>query len=445
MSEFQIGGRKGRNVRDHLFVVSGIIQDTLSSVRLKPINVLVADFQLCFDGLSLPLACKDLYDSGVKDDKLSLLYDVSKTNNVAVKTSLGVTGFELNNNVLQGDVFGNMLASNQIDKFGKQCLENETHMYIYRNKIPIVPLTMCDDLLVISECGYQTDLVTAYINSQARFNYLQFGLSKCSKMHIGKTKPNFKCTPVLLDNWTSEEREDEKTGEIQFKESYQGKLKVKDVSEVKYLVNKISSDGSNMQDIIMKCNRGIGITNKIQNILTTMYFGRFYFEVGITLIESMLLGSILTNREVAYNLTVRETDQLEKCHEMALRKLLNLPSKSPKPMLYFMTGSTPVHSIVKRRRLVYLHHILNQGEESLVKTFFECQLETRKSKDWATQIVKDLSDFEIELSTEDIKTFKEDAWKTFIKQKSTTYNDSYYTIDSNLTDGSVGARKQRSA
>ena len=155
-----------------------------------------------------------------------------------MKTSLGVTDrFELNNNVLQGDVFGNMLASNQIDKFGKQCLENETHMYIYRNKIPIVPLTMCDDLLVISECGYQTDLVTAYINSQARFNYLQFCLSKCSKMHTGKTKQNFKCTPVLLDNWTSEEREDEKTGEIQFKESYQGKLKVKDVSEVKYLVN----------------------------------------------------------------------------------------------------------------------------------------------------------------------------------------------------------------
>ena len=52
MSEFQIGGRKGRNVRDHLFVISGIIQDTLSSVNMKPINLIVADFQLCFDGLS---------------------------------------------------------------------------------------------------------------------------------------------------------------------------------------------------------------------------------------------------------------------------------------------------------------------------------------------------------------------------------------------------------
>ena len=91
MSEFQIGGRKGRNVRDHLFVVNGVIQDTLSSVKMKPINIIIADFQLCFDGLSLPLACKDLYSSGCKDNKLSLLYDINKRNNVSVKTSVGLT------------------------------------------------------------------------------------------------------------------------------------------------------------------------------------------------------------------------------------------------------------------------------------------------------------------------------------------------------------------
>ena len=87
MSEFQIGGRKNRNVRDHLFVVNGIVQDTLSSVKMKPINLIIADFQLCFDGLSLPLTCQDLYSSGCKDDKLSLLYDINKQNNVSVRTS----------------------------------------------------------------------------------------------------------------------------------------------------------------------------------------------------------------------------------------------------------------------------------------------------------------------------------------------------------------------
>ena len=61
MSDFQIGGRKSKNVRDHLFVLNGIIQDTLSSVKSKPINIVRADFQLFYDGLNLILACKDLF------------------------------------------------------------------------------------------------------------------------------------------------------------------------------------------------------------------------------------------------------------------------------------------------------------------------------------------------------------------------------------------------
>ena len=174
-------------------------------------------------------------DSGCKEDKLSLLYELNKTNNVAVKTSLGLTErFVLQDNVLQGDVFGNILASNQIDKFGKQCLEDETHILVYRNKIPIVPLTMCDDLLVVSECGFKTDLAVSYINSQSHFKYLQFGLSKCAKMHIGKTKLKFKCTPVRFDQWTLTEKE---TGKIYFEKKIFRKMEIKEVEEIKYLGN----------------------------------------------------------------------------------------------------------------------------------------------------------------------------------------------------------------
>ena len=89
----------------------------------------------------------------------------------------------------------------------------------------------------------------------------------------------------------------------------------------------------------MKCKRGVGIINKMQNTLDGMFFGKFHFEIGITLIESMLLGSILANIEVVYNLTQSEEEKLEICHETALRKLLNLPSKTPKQMLYFLTES----------------------------------------------------------------------------------------------------------
>ena len=309
ITDFQIGGRKGRNVRDHIFVVNGLIQEALSSVKSKPINIIIADFSLRFDGLNLSLACKDPYMSGCKDDKLALIYDLNRSNRVAVKTSLGMTDrFEISEKVLQGDVFGNILASNQIDRFGKHCLENQEHIYMYRDKIPIVPFTMCDDLFTVSECGYQTELMAAYINSQSRYNFLQFGLSKCFKLHVGKYKEQFKCQPVFLDSWTSEEIEDKKSGKIYFQEEYRGKVKIQEVDSEKYLGNKISTDGTNILDITGKCNRGIGIVNKNQNILETMYFGSFYFEVGKTMIESMLLGSILNNIEVAYNLTKTEIE-----------------------------------------------------------------------------------------------------------------------------------------
>ena len=173
---------------------------------------------------------------------------------------------------------------------------------MYRNTIPIAPLTMCDDLLIISECGFKTELVASYINCQARFNFLQFGLSKCFKMHVGKYKERYKCTPVFLDSWKSQEVENKESGKIQFQEMYMGKTKINEVTSEKYLGNRIDADGTNLLDITMKCNRGIGTINKIQNILETMFFGKFYFEISKTLIESMLLGTLLTNLEVAYNL-----------------------------------------------------------------------------------------------------------------------------------------------
>ena len=72
-------------------------------------------------------------------------------------------------------------------------------------------------------------------------------------------------------------------------------------------------------------------------------------------------------------------------------------------MLYFLTGSIPLRFQIQRRRLLYLHHILNENEESLLQTFFEHQLKTRKTKDWATKILKDINEFEIDLSMDEIR------------------------------------------
>ena len=92
--------------------------------RRPPLTYLINDYKQCFDSLWLQECLSDLFNSGVKDDKLALLYNINSHVKVAVKTPVGRTDRKSIYNVItQGDVFGPILCSNQIDTFGKECLE----------------------------------------------------------------------------------------------------------------------------------------------------------------------------------------------------------------------------------------------------------------------------------------------------------------------------------
>ena len=73
MSDSQVRGRKGKNVRNHTRVLNGIICDVLSTNKKKPVDIQIFDYKQCFDTLWLQECLNDLYDSGVNDDKLALL------------------------------------------------------------------------------------------------------------------------------------------------------------------------------------------------------------------------------------------------------------------------------------------------------------------------------------------------------------------------------------
>ena len=106
MSDSQVGGRKGRNVINHIWILNGIITDVLSTKRKTPIDIQIFDYKQCFDSLWLQECLNDIYTSGVKDDKLALLYNVNKLVKVAVKMPVGITNREsIYNIITQGDVF----------------------------------------------------------------------------------------------------------------------------------------------------------------------------------------------------------------------------------------------------------------------------------------------------------------------------------------------------
>ena len=91
MSESNVGSRKKKSCINHIFVINGIIHETLSSKHNNPLSLRIYDYRQMFDSMSLQEAVSDLYDSGVKDDTLTLLYEANKNIKVKVRTPYGLS------------------------------------------------------------------------------------------------------------------------------------------------------------------------------------------------------------------------------------------------------------------------------------------------------------------------------------------------------------------
>ena len=162
ISDAQVGGRKGRSVRNHIWVLNAVICDILSKKKKTPVDLQIFDYKECFDSLWLEECMNDMYKGGVQDDKFPLLYNMNKHVNVAVRTPVGKSNRgDITNAIIQGDVIGPMFCGKQVDEIGKECLENNKYNYKYKGEVNIPPLIMIDDLITISECGLQTTIMNS--------------------------------------------------------------------------------------------------------------------------------------------------------------------------------------------------------------------------------------------------------------------------------------------
>ena len=183
MSDFQIGARKQKNIRNHLFVVYSIINAVIQK-KDPPIDIQLYDVKQAFDSLDLEECCNDLYDAGIQDEKLTMIYEGSRINNVAISTPVGESDRTyINDIVTQGGTLGGMMCSLQIDDIGKDALVRDEYMYYYQDKVGIGHL---DEVMGIAKCGAKSVATNAYINSKFEAKKLTLNETKCKKIHVGK-------------------------------------------------------------------------------------------------------------------------------------------------------------------------------------------------------------------------------------------------------------------
>ena len=402
MSDSNVGARKKKSIRNHIFIVNGVINEALRN-KSKCIDIQIMDYRQCFDSMWLKECVNDLYDSGITDDNLGLIFEANRLNKVAVNTPAGLTTREdVHEIVLQGEVFGPLQCSVQVDTFGKECLKEGKHLYAYKNCVGIPPLAMVDDLLSISECGVETVKTNAFLNSKTNLKKLQFGGDKCHKIHIGQKK--YLCPDLFVDSWKLAKDDENKTGIRNMKDIFVGDFPVGEKDTAKYLGDYICFDGTNTKTVKDRKAKGQGVVNKILSILEETCFGPFFFECAVILRNSLLISSVLTNSEAWYGLTKIDVETLESVDEQLLRRIFEVPFSCPKEMIYLETGCLPISSIIFTRRILFLHYILHEDENSLMYRFLQSQLASPVKGDWVIDVMKNIEELGIKESLEEIKS-----------------------------------------
>jgi hypothetical protein len=150
MSDSQMGGRKGKGCRNNIFIINGIIHDVLRSKKKKSVLLQIYDYAQMFDSINLKQAISDVYETGLKDDNLSLVYKANREIFMAVNTPDGLSERQtLKNIVLQGDTWGSILASVQVDTIGQECSKSG-YGYEYKDVLPVGLLGLVDDTIGVT-------------------------------------------------------------------------------------------------------------------------------------------------------------------------------------------------------------------------------------------------------------------------------------------------------
>ena len=272
-------------------------------------------------------------------------------------------------------------------------MNNNKHLFMYKEQVGIPTLAMVDDIAKISICGTPSVSDNAYINSRIEQSKQLFNGTKCHVIHAGSKAQS-----------CSELKAHENTMEV--------------VKEEKYVGDVVTGDGKHTRNVASRRSKGIGITSEIMNILDGLSLGTHYFHTALMLRHAMLISVLLTNSETWLRLSKKDIDRLEGVDRMFLRRILHVPTSTPTTALYLETGSIPIRLVIKMRRILYLHHILTRDNDALIKRAFLAQVKQPVKGDWCIVVKEDLDYIGLSnLTFETISSVSKESLRTIVKAK----------------------------
>ena len=359
----------------------------------EALDLQVYDIEKCFDTLWLHEVINSLYEAGLQNDKLPLLFLENRNAQVAIKTN-GRTSMRINikDIIMQGSVTGSLCCVVLTDKLGKLVYNNPQLLYYYKGLVGTPPLLMVDDILAIQSCSSKSLKVNTAINTFVELEKLSLSKSKCHNIHVGskqKTCPGLKIQDCKMENSKRE----------------------------KYLGDIIDETGTNKSNLEKRKSKGYGIISDILTIVSEVPLGQWKVEAGLSLRQAMLINGMLYNSEAWHNLNYKDVIILEKVDEALLRGLLGAHPKIPTEALYLETKCIPIRYIIASRRILYLHNILQKDSNEMIRKIYEVEKMKPSVGDFSELVKEDMVNIGLKMSETEISRTTKSRFKIIVKQK----------------------------
>ena len=277
LTDGNVGARKQRSVRDNIFVL-GAITNSVTNGHSAPIQIQVMDAIKCFDKLWLQACINALFEAGINNDHLNLLYIENKNAQIAVKINNKLSArISVKDVVMQGSIWGSLKCTTLMDTLNKTAISDPSLQYLYKGDptIPIGVMGMVDDTLAVSDCGNKAIRKNSVINSFIECHRISLSKEKSSVLHIGKkSKCPLPCPKLKVHKDIMDQKE-----------------------RTRYLGNIISSKGGLSEMIDDRRNQGWGKISTIMGILSEVDMGVHKLEVGLLLREAILISSLIFTAE----------------------------------------------------------------------------------------------------------------------------------------------------
>ena len=347
LTDGSVGARKQRSARDNIFVLSAICNSVINGSS-APIQIQVMDSEKCFDKLWLQSCVNALFDAGLTNEKLNLLYIENKSATIAVKVNDKLsTRITVKDVIMQGSVWSSLKCTTNMDQLNQTASTDETLRYCYRGdpEVSIGVLGFVDDTLGVSECGSAAIRKNAALNSFIETQRLKLSSEKSVVIHVGKPS---KCTvpcPVLKVHSDP----------------------MKTCPSTKYLGNFVSSSGGCEDTIEDRRKKGWGKISTIMGILGAVDMGCNRLEAGLLLRQSILINSLLYSAEAWSGVTEKQLARLESVDTALLTQLTGGHSKSALEFNHLETGTLKIRHILSYRRLMFHHNILTRDNNETTR------------------------------------------------------------------------------